>query len=40
LLEKAGTVSVAQTANIAGDDNIVGQASGSGISFSINKGSS
>ena len=40
LLEKTGVASVAQTANVTGNDNIVGQASGSGISLSINKGSS
>jgi hypothetical protein len=40
LLEQAGLIAAAQTANVVGDDNIIGQASGSGITFSINKGSS
>ncbi len=40
LLEEAGTLSAAQTANIAGDNNISNQAAGSGISISVNKGSS
>ena len=36
LLEKAGVTSTAQTANVVGDDNIVGQVSGSGNTVSIN----
>jgi hypothetical protein len=40
LLEKAGVTSTAQTTNVVGDDNIVGQVSGSGNTVSINRGSS
>jgi hypothetical protein len=36
LLEKAGVTSTVQTANVVGDDNIVGQVSGSGNTVSIN----
>jgi hypothetical protein len=39
LLEKAGIISTAQTTNVVGDDNIVGQVSGSGNTVSINRGS-
>jgi hypothetical protein len=38
LLEKAGVTSTVQTANVVGDDNIVGQVSGSGNTVSINRG--
>jgi hypothetical protein len=38
VLERAGVTSTVQTANVVGDDNIVGQASGSGNTVSINKG--
>jgi hypothetical protein len=36
LLEKAGSTSTVQTANFRGNDNIVGQVSGSGNTLSIN----
>ena len=36
LLEKAGSTSTVQTANVRGDGNIVGQVSGSGNTVSIN----
>jgi hypothetical protein len=39
LLEKTGAASTVMTANLAGNENIVAQASGSGISLSVNKGS-
>ena len=38
LLEKAAGASTAQTANVFGDAAIVSQASGSGITISVNKG--
>jgi hypothetical protein len=38
LLEKAGVTAATQTATIAGDENIVGQAAGSGITMNIGKG--
>jgi hypothetical protein len=38
LLEKAGVTSTVQTANVVGDDNIVGQVSGSGNTVSIHRG--
>jgi hypothetical protein len=38
LLEKAGVTSTAQTADVTGDGNVVNQASGSGITISVNKG--
>jgi hypothetical protein len=38
LLESAGVTSTVQTANVVGDDNIVGQVSGSGNTVSINRG--
>jgi len=38
LLQKAGVTSTVQTANVVGDDNIVGQVSGSGNTVSINRG--
>lgn len=40
LLETAGAASTAQTANVVGDENIVTQAAGSGISVSVNRGPS
>jgi phage-related tail fiber protein len=38
LLEKAGVTSTVQTANVVGDENIVGQVAGSGNTVSINRG--
>ena len=38
LLEKAGATSTTLTANVVGDENVVNQASGSGITISVNKG--
>jgi hypothetical protein len=39
LLKNAGAPSTAQTANVVGNENIVGQAAGTGINMSINKNS-
>jgi hypothetical protein len=38
LLEKAGVTTTALTANVVGNENMVGQASGSGNTVSINRG--
>jgi len=38
LLDKAGITSTVLTANVVGDENIVGQVSGSGNTVSINRG--